>query len=236
MAWATNLDACKDASDYAYCTCAVYSCGYSQANRTDIGLRRLREGTAETDCSAGVSWWLYMGGLIDVCPWFATSYEREWLTERGFELFDFGDRDLERNDVLWKPGHTGLYIGEGMQAEAVRDEHGGKGDGAEPGDQDQGETVVRALTHNWRQVLRKPGANDPKGMEGDGMTFLFTSDGVHANHVYLYDGLQVRKVETYDQQEVVKEAYRRCTGNEIPMFHLPGGDHLIALVNSGPVT
>ena len=234
--WATDLDSCRDAADYAYCTCAVYSCGYSQANRTDIGLRRLREGTAETDCSAGVSWWLFMGGLIDVCPWFATSYEREWLTERGFETFDFGDRELERNDVLWMPGHTGLYIGEGMQAEALRDEHHGKGDGASPGDQDEGETVVRPLTYGWKQVLRKPGAATSGTMEGDDMTFLFTCDGVHADHVYLYDGLQVRLVATYDQQEVVKEAYRMCKGTEIPMFHLAGGDHLIALVNGGPVT
>jgi hypothetical protein len=159
-----------------------------------------------------------------------------WLTERGFEIFDFGDRELERNDVLWMPGHTGLYIGEGMQAEALRDEHHGKGDGAEPGDQDQGETVVRPLTYGWKQVLRKPGAATSGSMEGDDMTFLFTTDGVHADHVYLYDGLQVRTVATYDQQEVVKEAYRRCHGAEIPMFHLAGGDHLIALVNSGPVS
>ena len=117
-------------------------------------------------CSAGVSWWLFMGGLIDVCPWFATSYEREWLTERGFEIFDFGDRELERNDVLWMPEHTGLYIGEGMQAEALRDEHHGKGDGAAPGDQDQGETVVRPLTYGWKQVLRKPGAATSGSTEG----------------------------------------------------------------------
>ena len=95
---------------------------------------------------------------------------------------------------------------------------------------------MRPLTYGWEQVLRNPGAATSGDMEAYEMTFLFTTDGVHANHVYLYDGLQVRLVATYEQQEVVKEAYRRCTGEEIPMFHLAGGDHLIALVNSGPVT
>ena len=178
-----------------------------------------------------------MGGFLNENPWFHTAIEREYLQEHGFEMFPFGSRTLERNDVLWESGHTGLYIGEGMQAEALRDENHQAGyEGTEAGDQDGGETVVRALTYGWKQVLRKPGAATSGDMEADDMTFLFTTDGVHADHVYLYDGLQVRLVATYDQQEVVKEAYRRCRGEEIPMFHLTGGDHLIALVNGGPVT
>lgn len=39
--WAHNLDTCKDPSDYAYCTCAVYSCGYSQPNRKNLTFKRL---------------------------------------------------------------------------------------------------------------------------------------------------------------------------------------------------
>ena len=86
--WAKTLDTCQDPSDYAYCTCAVYSCGYSQPNRKHISVMYLEQGIAETDCSAGVSWWLYMGGYLDECPWFHTAIERDYLTAHGFEAID----------------------------------------------------------------------------------------------------------------------------------------------------
>ena len=230
-----NIDECKEPADYSYCVCAVYSCGYSQPKRKNISKERLRNGTAEVDCSSMVSWCLFMSGWIPENPWFHTAIEREYLLENGFEMFEFGTRGLMRNDVLWRHGHTGIYIGDGLQAEALRTERHDAGyDGSTPGDQDGGETVVHGLTQDWEYVLRR--IERPITKEFDDMTFLFTCDGVHANHVYLYDSLMVRRVGTYDQQEVVKEAYRKCTGTEIPMFHLAGGDHLIALVNSGPVT
>ena len=156
--WAQTLETCQDPADYAYCTCKVYSCGYSQPKRDHISVEYLRAGTAETDCSAGVSWWLWKGGYLDECPWFHTKIEREYLQEHGYDLIDAnaGFVKMQRNDVLWRPGHTALYIGEGMQAEALRTERHDAGyDGSTPGDQDQGETVVRKLTLDWDYILRK---------------------------------------------------------------------------------
>ena len=239
MGWAHTLRDCRDPSDWAYCTCAVYSCGYSQPHRDWLSVERLEAGTAETDCSYGVGWWLYKGGHLDENPGFSTRDMASYLEERGYEVIDAnaGYVRLERNDVLLRTGHTALYIGDGMQAEALRDENHAAGyEGTTPGDQDGGETMVRPLTFDWDYVIRRPRPGEADTDRGDCMTFLFTCDGTHANHVYLYDGLQVHQVATNEQQEVVRDAYRKCTGRDIPMFHLPGGDHLIALAASGPVT
>lgn len=228
--WANNLDECKDPSDYAYCTCVTYSCGYSQPNRKNISKARLRGGTAEIDCSSGVSWWLFMGGFLPENPWFHTAIEREYLTQHGFEMFPFGSRTLERNDVLWKLGHTGLYIGEGMQAEALRDENYAAGyEGTIPGDQDGGETVVRPLT-DWEYVLRK--VHQPSFEELKDMTFLFTTDGDYAGAVYFYDGGKCFHV-TGEEKSALISAHKKATGNEMPFFHLEGGSEIIKMCRRG---
>ena len=164
MSWATMIEDCRDAADWAYCTCVEYSCGYSQPDRTRISEGLLRAGEAETDCSAGVSWWLWKGGLLGECPWFSTHTEREYLADAGFELLDPAEVAPARNDVLWRRGHTALYIGEGLQAEAVRTERGDAGyGGSEPGDQDGGETVARPYDPGaWEQILRPPAGRGPQ--------------------------------------------------------------------------
>lgn len=235
MSWATNINQCKDPADYAYCTCKVYSCGYSQPKRDHLSIERLKAGTAETDCSYGVSWWLWMGSYLDENPAFHTKIEREYLQEHGFELIDanaeFGK--MQRNDVLWRPGHTALYIGEGYQAEAIRTERGDAGyDGSTPGDQDGGETVVRPLTLDWDYVIRKrdqpkPVAPIPTDTEED-MTFIFSCDS--NRHMWFYDGGRVIKIKTEAQQETLKEAHLKATGRAMPQFRLANGGALIDLL------
>lgn len=243
--WATDIHECVDPSDYAYCTCKVYSCGYSQPNRTHISVERLVDGTAETDCSAGVSWWLYKGGYLDDNPWFHTAIEREYLAEHGFEVIDAnaGFVKMQRNDVLLRErndargvtGHTALYIGDGMQAEALRTERHDAGyDGSIPGDQDGGETVVRPLTYDWDWVLRK--IQTPTIQELIVMSFLFTSGGNHRGRVYFYDSGKIWHVRSSAQQTEIKKAYKMATGKDMPFFYLENGDHLFALVCSTPVT
>lgn len=232
--WASNLDQCQDPADYAYCTCEVYSCGYSQPNRKHISLLYLEEGTAETDCSAGVSWWLYMGGFLEECPWFYTVIEGEYLLEHGYEAFAFGTRANERNDVLWRPGHTGLYIGEGMQAEALRDENHDAGyEGTSPGDQDGGETVVRSLTFDWVTVYRR--IQPPTIKELVFMTFIFTSGGQHRGKVFYYDGGHIWHVKNSAQQTILKKSYKNSTGQDLPFFYLEDGDALFALLEGKPL-
>jgi len=222
--WASNLSECTDPADFAYCTCNIYSCGYSQPNRTHISVKLLEKGTAETDCSAGVSWWLFMGGFIRECPWFSTSWERDYLVGHGFELFTFGAKPLQRNDVLWRSGHTGLYIGSNLQAEALRDENYDAGwEGTTPGDQDDGETVVRYLTSDWEYVLRKE--NQPI-IRSDDMQFLFTCNGKYKGNVYFYDGGNVHRVGNQAEQKAIIDA-GTAVGVTIPLIHLDNGDALI---------
>ena len=233
--WAQTLTDCNDPSDFAYCTCAVYSCGYSQPNRKNISPAKLQNGIAETDCSAGVSWWLFMGRFLDHNPWFHTAIERDYLIDNGFMCFTFGTVELERNDVLLreaKPGvlgHTALYIGDGLQAEAVRDENHDAGyEGTIPGDQDGGETVVNYVTQDWDYVLRKKYIPNFEGVRH--MTFLFTCDGKNKGHVYFYDGGNIFLIANKAQQSCVKDAYKKANGKEIPFFHLADGDHLFMVI------
>ena len=236
--WAKTLQDCHDASDYAYCTCAVYSCGYSQPKRTNISIARLQNGTAETDCSAGVSWWLFMGGLLDENPWFHTAIERDYLLNHGFTTFPFGALPLKRNDVLLRVaktnvlGHTALYIGEGLQAEAVRDENHQAGyEGTIPGDNDGGETVVNNVTNDWDYVFRS--IKVLPTYEGIlNMTFLFTCDGKHKGHVWYYDSGKIFLVKTAKQKTTLMQAYHNSTKEAMPFFHLENGDDLFAIVGS----
>ena len=236
MGWAHRLEDCNDPADWAYCTCAVYSCGYSQPKRDHLSIERLKAGTAETDCSYGVGWWLFMGGYLDENPAFHTAIEREYLADHGYDLIDAnagGFIAMQRNDVLWRTGHTGLFIGDGMEAEALRDENHDAGyEGSTPGDQDGGETVVRALTLDWDYVIRKrdqpkPVAPIPTDV-GESMTFIFSCDS--NRHMWLYDGGRVVQIKTESQQEALKEAHMRATGRPKQQVDLGNGGALIDLL------
>lgn len=213
--WAQSLDECRDAADYAYCTCAVYSCGYSQQDRENISVERLKDGTAETDCSAGVSWWLHMGGLLDELYWFWTAIEIDYLTSKGFALLP-ATAAPRRNDVLWRSGHTALYIGDGMQAEALRSEHGTI-DG-EPGDQDGGETVVREYpAGGWTYILRPPAKEI---MEEDEMACIYRPNDDPSQPMCYYDGTESHPIKDGEELEAAREMYRKTYSREIPMFGL----------------
>lgn len=225
--WALALADCKDPSDYAYCTCAVYSCGYSQPNRKNISIERLEAGTAETDCSYGLGWWLFKGGYLEENPGFHTAIEREYLSQHGFELIDAnaGFVRMQRNDVLWKPGHTALYIGEGMQAEALRTERHDAGyDGSTPGDQDNGETVVRRLTYDWDYIIRKidkPSKDDKK--EEETMVpkmgfYSFDSDPTE----HFFDGQHLHAIANPDEKRAIIDFYA-TTGVKLDPNPIPFG-------------
>ena len=231
---AHRIQDCNDPADWAYCTCAVYSCGYSQPHRDWLTVRRLESGTAETDCSYGVGWWLYKGGYLDENPAFSTATMVGYFRGLGWEVIDAnaGFVALERNDVLLRQGHTALYIGDGMQAEALRDENHAAGyEGTTPGDQDGGETVVRPLTFDWDWVIRKPGVKPSAPIptdEGGTMTCIISMDG--NEHMWLYDGGRLIQIQTEEQQETLKFMYLQATGRPMPQFHVPNGKCLIGIL------
>lgn len=232
--WAQSLETCNDPADYAYCTCAVCSCGYSQPHRDWLTIKRLKDGTAETDCSYGVGQWLAWGGYLDENPGFSTATMIGYFRGLGWEIIDAnaGFVTLERNDVLLQKGHTALYIGDGMQAEALRDENHAAGyEGTTPGDQDGGETVVRPLTFDWDWVIRKPGVRPSAPVptdEGETMTCIFSCDG--SKDMWLYDGGRVVRIQTEEQQETLKFMHLQATGRQMPQFHVPNGRCVVDLL------
>jgi hypothetical protein len=214
----------------------VYSCGYSQPNRKHISVAYLKAGTAETDCSAGVSYWLYMGKYLNENPWFHTAIEREYLQEHGFQLIDAnaGFVKMERNDVLWRPGHTALYIGEGLQAEALRDENHDAGyEGTTPGDNDGGETVVRKLTYDWDYVIRKVDKPDYRPVEPDDkeeivpnpIGILYHAEGENSNYYWNWSPECV----PFHVNGPQSESIRKMTGLQLQKIPKETADNIMSM-------
>jgi hypothetical protein len=99
---------------------------------------------------------------------------------------------VQRGDVLWRSGHTELYLGSGIEGGARRSETGGK-DGR-TGDQDGGEiTRSTYIQTHWTSAYRcnktRPGEGTPTSDETEvtpmGGAILYDGgDG----HVYYWDG------------------------------------------------
>lgn len=224
-----RLSECKDPSDYAYCTCAVYSCGYSQPNRKNLTFRRLENGTAESDCSAAVNTWLYWGKFLDELVYFYTAVEVEYLMGKGFTPYTM-EATPRRNDVLWRSGHTGLYIGNNLQAELLRDENHDAGwEGSIAGDQDGGESIVTTYQPwNWTYILRlenPPSYDDGKDESEEEMTFVFLPNGDKNQAMMLYDGGIIHPLGRPCELDAVKEAYKKTYNKDIPIFELGNKDN-----------
>jgi len=216
--WAQSLEECRDAADYAYCTCAVYSCGYSQEDRENLTFDLLRKGEAETDCSMGVNTWLHWGGLLDELIGFWTAIEIDYLVSKGFALLS-ATVAPRRNDVLWRKGHTALYIGDGMQAEALwSEDHSYDG---EPGDQTGGETIVREYpAGGWDYILRPPAHEKEEDTE-DEMVCVFRPNNDESQPLCYYDGVIVHPLESQAKYDAVNEMYQKLHGGKnIPTISL----------------
>lgn len=214
--FAHTLSACKDPSDFAYCVCEVYSCGYSQPNRKQISIETLEKGIARADCSSMVSWVLYMGGFLPECPWFYTSIEREYLQEHDFTELECGVFAPQRNDVLWRSGHTAIYIGDGLVAELIHDENNDAGwEGEKAGDQTDDESrIIHYDSSKWEYILRLPHEDIPES-EVDEMTFTFHIDGDTGKPMQFCDGTRVRGIKDLHELGELRHAYRQATGKDL---------------------
>ena len=126
--------------------------GYSQINRN---------GNPDYDCSSLVYYSLYNTGwpIASICPYaFSTGSMTDVLTQLGFQKITFPNRDyssLVAGDILWREGHTEIYIGNGQTVGAHSDEVGGIA-GAQGGDQTGREISVVGFG-NWSVAYRAPG-------------------------------------------------------------------------------
>lgn len=207
--------------------------GYSQPNRDG-------DGTIETITYSDGSLAIIHGGDYDcsedvrVCVNCAltgshdgpighmwTGNEDEVLTSHGFVRMPFDWGSTQRGDILLVSGHTGVALGDGMQADARGDEYGGI-DGPNQGDQTGHEIEIRDLQGYWTWTYRyegpEPEQQQPPKEGDDEMCAIIRPD--QKEFLIYVSGGTYRRLTHPDQAEAVRMAYKTCTGRDIPQFEL----------------
>lgn len=203
--------------------CAHDAHGYSQPNRAGDGTTEavtLSDGSTVTihggdyDCSelvrqcyesAGV-----LGGYWQDYMW--TGNEDEVLTGAGFVRVALPD--VVRGDVLWRSGHTAIYLGGGKIGEAHHGDYAG-GLSGRKGDQDGTEVRIAAYSAGaWSRAYHYPEDEGGEDEEAEGFEVSRT--------VKVYsDSLAVRDAPSTKTGKVVA---RYANGNTINIDRVVFGD------------
>lgn len=118
----------------------------------------------DRDCSSAILTCLSACGLIPASTHMWTGNERELLKECGYVQVNL--RNLKRGDILWKTGHTEMYLGNGLQGGARIDEQGGT-HGYTAGDQTGNEIGRSAFDQSywkWESAWRYFGTRTVGGI------------------------------------------------------------------------
>lgn len=118
----------------------------------------------DRDCSSAILTCLSACGLIPASTHMWTGNERGLLKECGYVQVNL--RNLKRGDILWKTGHTEMYLGNGLQGGARIDENGGT-HGYTAGDQTGNEIGRSAFDQsywNWESAWRYFGTRTVGGI------------------------------------------------------------------------
>lgn len=114
------------------------------------------------DCSELVRMCYRAVGVLPYGSYMWTGNERELLTEHGFVYHSLGSPQM--GDVLWRSGHTEIYLGYGMQGGARHGDYAGGLDGRQ-GDQDGTEVTRSAYdADDWACLLRYEGGRTVGGI------------------------------------------------------------------------
>lgn len=228
--------------------------GYSQPNREGDGtIENLTysDGTpwmargGDKDCSELVRACVAAAGLIPWDYWESymwTGNEDEVLTSHGFVRMPFDWGSTQRGDILLVSGHTGVALGDGLQADAHGDEYGGI-DGPNPGDQTGREIEIRDLQGYWTWIYRYAGPERAAatGQTEDEMYCTIhlngdkTSDGRPLPMVY-FDGQALHPIANEHELEAIRRVYSAThNGASLPDVTLgdqqnPFGSRLVALL------
>lgn len=110
----------------------------------------------EYDCSALVHESYKPSGVLSDVPWLNTYMEHDILTSHGF--VEVPVPQVRRGDVLWRYGHTEMYLGNNLQGGARIDESGGI-NGRTPGDNTGWEITKSAFTPSrWTRAYHYAGS------------------------------------------------------------------------------
>lgn len=142
--------------------------GYSQPNRGTGSAETitLSDGSkvsvtsSDVDCSEMVRQCVNGALGRKAIAYLWTGNEDEQLRAQGFTRMGYSASKVQRGDILWVSGHTGVALGNGKQADAHGDEYGGI-TGPNRGDQTGHEVEVRSL-RSWTYIYRYgKGSSDP---------------------------------------------------------------------------
>lgn len=129
------------------------------ANDDSHGYSQCKRNGPDYDCSSLVYYSLLNSGYSQAelgdRP-FNTGTESAVLTRIGFVRHTYVESELQPGDILWKSGHTGMYVGDGQVVEAQQNENG-KVCGGESGDQTGSEIIVHANPGQWTAYFRNEG-------------------------------------------------------------------------------
>lgn len=118
----------------------------------------------DRDCSSAVDTCLIAVGLLPYGTYMWTGNEVHLLKSVGYVQVPLSS--LKRGDILWRTGHTEMYLGNGMQGGARIDERGGI-HGATPGDQTGNEIGRSAFDQSywrWESAWRYSGSKTCRGI------------------------------------------------------------------------
>lgn len=144
-----------------------------------------------TDCS-GLVWSLFKTFLnIDVGSDSETmkSNGDNKKSENGWtaEVHSIGDGELKPGDILYRPGHVGLYVGSYGTNNHV--DHGGGNDGNTPGPNNtnyegKGKPYTHYIRYTNPNATSNGGTADPNGNEAEGYQSAFTDSKNRTYKIY----------------------------------------------------
>ena len=118
--------------------------------------------SGDYDCSELVRMCYRAVGVLPYGSYMWTGNEVELLTAHGFAIRSLSSPQM--GDVLWREGHTEMYLGNNMQGGARIDERGGI-TGPNRGDQTGGEVARSAYRQgSWAKLLRYEGGKTVNGI------------------------------------------------------------------------
>jgi len=208
--------------------------GYSQPNRGTGGTEavELSDGSkvtisdSDVDCSEMVRQCVdaaMTGGIKSPISYMWTGSQDAQLLEVGFVRIPFDASIVRRGDVLWVTGHTGVALGNDLQADAHGDEYGGI-TGPRRGDQTTHEVEVRSLRSTWACIYRYKGPEpwlvpdeDPEEKAGD-MQCIINVKGLNTS--VWFDGGCINDLTHPTDIDVLDKLARATIGKPLPRVDL----------------
>lgn len=208
--------------------------GYSQPNRGTGGTETvaLSDGSkvtisnSDVDCSEMVRQCVnaaLTGYYKTPIEYMWTGNEDEELRGVCFARLPFSSVSVKRGDVLLVTGHTGIALGDGMQADAHGDEYGGI-NGPSRGDQTGREVEVRSLRTTWTYTYRYYGSEpwlepepEPEKKVRD-MSCIISVKG--RNTSLWFDGAVVSDLTHPTNIDVLDKIAKATVGEPLPRVEL----------------